>query len=63
LAAKSFEEINSEREAMIVAQIGGVRWTEKNAGRASGQRAEAYFFLDFLPTFSSMEKVGGRKCV
>ena len=50
----------SAREAKIKAKIGGVRWVEKNAGHASGQWAEAYFFLDFLPTFSSMEKVGER---
>jgi hypothetical protein len=48
-------------EAKKIAQIDGVRWVEKNAGRASGWGAEAYFFLDFLPTFSSMEKVRERK--
>ncbi|MCX6187542.1 MAG: hypothetical protein NTU43_11205 [Bacteroidetes bacterium] len=37
-----------------------MRWAEKNAGQAAGWWAEAYFFLDFLPTFSSMEKVGER---
>ena len=52
----------SEREAKIIVQIAGVRWAEKNAGQASGHWVEAYFFLDFLPTFSSMEKVGERKC-
>ena len=43
-----FYEIVSAREAKIKAQIEGVRWAEKNAGRASGQWAEAYFFLAFL---------------
>jgi hypothetical protein len=56
------KEIQSVSEAKKIAQIDGVRWVEKNAGRASGWGAEAYFFLDFLPTFSSMEKVGERKC-
>jgi hypothetical protein len=56
-------EKQSAREAKIIAQIVGVRWAEKNAGRATGLWVEAYFFLDFLPTFSSMEKVGERERV
>jgi hypothetical protein len=38
-------EKQSAREAKIIAQIVGVRWAEKNAGRATGLWVEAYFFL------------------
>ncbi len=48
LTIKSSEGEAFSREAKIIVKIEGVRWVEKNAGQASGQWAEAYFFLEML---------------